>query len=270
MDQQFEVYNFKNPRPLTEKEIVILRTTSERFAKLASVNLSMQLGVDVQIEVDPKMVQKSFREFFDQIEVPSLCAVIDFDPLYEQLILRIEPTVSTTISLLLFGGHVESSKEVSHELTEIESSIMEGILVRLLGNLRESWSLLLAARPRLCYVENNPSAIQELPKESFWLQIHFEVNIGEVEGKMSLYFPHSFFDSMAEEISNSIPKDTTSILNRKILENLMIEKYESLHLTTVSFDEILHLKDGDTILCNAKEKRRLYKTVCDHKEKSKL
>jgi flagellar motor switch protein FliM len=260
MGQILEAYNFKKPRALTEKEIFTVRTTTETFARLVSVGLSIHLCVEVDVKVDPKIEQKSFRDFFDQIETPSIRALFNFDPLDDKLILQLSPSLSSTISLLSFGGHVEGTKAEIHDLSDMELSVMEGILVRLLGNLREAWSSHLDARPRLSYVETNPLSFHEIPRESFWLQIQMEIKMGEAEGALSLYFPQSFFDSFAEFESSFTKQISIQSINPKMAENLRIERYDAHQIKALSMEEILNLKIGDTIIHKTKERRLVYKT----------
>ena len=53
--------------------------------------------------------------------------------------MEFDPTITFSIIDRLFGGEGETLTE-NRELTDIELSVIEGIVIRILGNMREAWS----------------------------------------------------------------------------------------------------------------------------------
>ena len=110
----------------------------ETFARLTTTSLSAQLRSLVEVHV-ASVDQLTYEEFIRSIPNPTTLAVIDMDPLKGSAILEIDPAITFSIIDRLFGGQGEGAK-FTRELTDIEQSVMEGIIVRILGNLREAWS----------------------------------------------------------------------------------------------------------------------------------
>jgi len=76
--------------------------------------------------------QLTYEEFIRSIPTPTTLAIINMDPLRASALLEIDPSVTFSIIDRLFGGKGHGTK-VQRELTEIESSVMEGVIVRKRG-----------------------------------------------------------------------------------------------------------------------------------------
>ena len=78
---------------------------------------------------------------------------------------------------------------------------MEGIIVRVLGNLRESWSTVIDLRPRLGGIETNPQFAQIVPPSEMVILITLETKVGEVEGMMNLCIPYLTIEPIISKLS---------------------------------------------------------------------
>ena len=145
--RKIKIYDFKRPDKFSKEQIRTVSIMHETFARLTTTALSAQLRSLVQVHV-ASVDQLTYEEFIRSIPNPTTLAVINMDPLKGSAVLEIDPAITFSIIDRLFGGKVESSK-VSRDLTDIESSVMEGIVVRILGNMREAWSQVIDLRPRL-------------------------------------------------------------------------------------------------------------------------
>ena len=122
------------------------------------------------------------------------------DPLKGSAILEIDPAMTFSIIDRLFGGQGEGAK-FSRELTDIEQSVMEGIIVRVLGNLREAWSTVIDLRPRLGGIETNPQFAQIVPPTEMVVLVTLETKVGEVEGMMNLCIPYLTIEPIISKLS---------------------------------------------------------------------
>jgi len=90
--------------------------------------------------------QLTYDEFIRSLNTPTTLAVINMNPLNGYAIMEIDPAITFLIIDRIFGGIGDGTKS-QHELTDIEKSIMENIIIRMLGNLREAWTTVLDLRP---------------------------------------------------------------------------------------------------------------------------
>jgi flagellar motor switch protein FliM len=226
----------------------------ETFARLTTTALSAQLRALVSVHV-ASVDQLTYEEFIRSIPNPTTLAVINMDPLKGSAVLEIDPSITFTIIDKLFGGMGESSAKISRELTDIELSVMEGIIVRILGNLREAWSNVIDLRPRLGNIETNPQFAQIVPPNDMVVLITLETKVGEVEGMTNLCIPYITIEPVISKLSaqywySSIRKGVTdenmSIIQNR-LETVELPVVAEIGEVDISVQEVLDLSVGDVI-----------------------
>ena len=159
--RKIKIYDFKRPDKFSKEQIRTVSIMHETFARLTTTALSAQLRSMVHVHV-ASVDQLTYEEFIRSIPNPTTLGIINMDPLKGSSVLEIDPAITFTIIDRLFGGKGEGAK-VSRDLSDIEQSVMEGIIVRILGNLREAWSQVIDLRPRLGQIETNPQFAQIVP-----------------------------------------------------------------------------------------------------------
>ena len=169
----------------------ICRSRAAAYGRPAR-SLSASLRTLVHVHV-ASVDQLTYEEFIRSIPTTTTLAVVSMDPLKGQIILEIDPAVTFTIIDRLFGGAGEGTK-ITRELTDIEYSVMEGIIVKILGNLREAWTQVIDLRPRLSQIETNPQFAQIVPPTEMVVLVTLETKIGDVEGMMNLCIPYLTID----------------------------------------------------------------------------
>jgi len=197
--RKVKIYDFRRPDKFSKDQIRTLQMMHETFARLTTTALSAQLRALVSVHV-ASVDQLTYEEFIRSIPNPTTLAVINMDPLKGSAVLEIDPSITFTIIDKLFGGRGEQTK-ISRELTDIEQSVMEGIIVRILGNLREAWSNVIDLRPRLGNIETNPQFAQIVPPNDMVVLITLETKIGEVEGMTNLCIPYITIEPVISKLS---------------------------------------------------------------------
>jgi len=197
--RKVKIYDFRRPDKFSKDQIRTLQMMHETFARLTTTALSAQLRALVGVHVG-SVDQLSYEEFIRSIPNPTTLAVVNMDPLKGSAVLEIDPGITFTIIDRLFGGPGEPTK-ISRELTDIEMSVMEGIIVRILGNLREAWSSVIDLRPRLGNIETNPQFAQIVPPNDMVVLITLETKVGDVEGMTNLCIPYITIEPIISKLS---------------------------------------------------------------------
>ncbi|MCX7655648.1 MAG: flagellar motor switch protein FliM [Treponemataceae bacterium] len=251
--RKIKIYDFKRPDKFSKEQIRTVSIMHETFARLTTTSLSAYLRSMVHVHV-ASVDQLTYEEFIRSIPTPTTLAIINMDPLKGNAILEIDPAVTFSIIDRLFGGTGEGTK-VQHELTDIEQSVMEGIIVRILGNMREAWSQVIDLRPRLGQIDTNPQFAQIVPPSEMVVLVTLETKVGEVEGMMNFCIPYLTIEPIIGKLSaqywySSVRRGTTT-------ENLNIlkEKLSTVDITVVAevgriqipVRDVLSLKVGDVI-----------------------
>jgi flagellar motor switch protein FliM len=250
--RKIKIYDFKRPDKFSRKQIRMVSIMHEIFARLTTTSLSAQLRSMAHVHV-ASVDQLSYEEFIRCIPTPTTLAVINMDPLEGCALLEIDPDITFSIIERLFGGTGEGTKS-QHELTDIECGVMEGVIVRMLGNLREAWYRVIDLRPRLGQIDTNPQFAQIVPPNEMVVLVTLETKVGDVEGMINLCIPYLTVEPIMGRLSSSFwhssKKTTTStestllpIFDTSNILNTIRAEYPRVFL---SVEELQKLKTGDT------------------------
>lgn len=251
--KKVKIYDFKRPDKFSKDQIRTVQMMHETFARLTTTALSAKLRSMVSVHVQ-SVDQLTYEEFIRSIPNPTTLSLINMDPLKGSAILEVDPSITFTIIDRLFGGAGEHAK-LTRELTDIEMSVIEGIIVHILGNLREAWSTVIDLRPRLGTIETNPQFAQIVPPNEMVMLITLETKIGESEGMMNLCIPYITIEPIIQKLSaqywfSSIRRGESEINRSMIqsrLDNVQVQISVEIGTVNLSFQEIMGLKVGDII-----------------------
>ncbi|MCB1174230.1 MAG: flagellar motor switch protein FliM [Leptospiraceae bacterium] len=251
--KKVKIYDFRRPDKFSKDQIRTLQMMHETFARLTTTALSAQLRALVSVHVG-SVDQLTYEEFIRSIPNPTTLAVINMDPLRGSAVLEIDPSITFTIIDRLFGGPGEPTK-ISRELSDIELSVMEGIIVRILGNLREAWSTVIDLRPRLGNIETNPQFAQIVPPNDMVVLITLETKVGDVEGMTNLCIPYITIEPIISKLSAqywySSIRQGEADENRNIIQDRLDQVFIPLRCDVGAIDlplqQILNLQAGDVV-----------------------
>jgi flagellar motor switch protein FliM len=207
----------------------------------------------VQVHV-ASVDQLTYEEFIRSIPNPTTLAVINMDPLKGSAILEIDPAITFSIIDRLFGGQGEGTK-VTRDLTDIEQSVMESIIVRILGNMREAWSQVIDLRPRLGQIETNPQFAQIVPPTEMVVLVTLETKVGDVEGMMNFCIPYLTIEPIISKLSaqywySTVRRGaTTENLNilRDRLSTIAVTMVAEIGAMDLTVRDVLSLQAGDVV-----------------------
>ena len=251
--RKIKIYDFKRPDKFSKEQIRTISMMHETFARLTTTSLSAQLRSMVHVHV-ASVDQLTYEEFIRSIPTPTTLAVINMDPLKGNAILEIDPAVTFSIIDRLFGGTGEGTK-APHELTDIESSVMEGIIVRILGNMREAWTQVIDLRPRLGQIDTNPAFAQIVPPTDMVVLVTLETKVGDVEGMINFCIPYLTIEPIIGKLStqfwfSTVHRGTTTenltVLKEK-LSNVDVSVVAEIGKINLPVREVLALQVGDVI-----------------------
>ena len=251
--RKIKIYDFKRPDKFSKEQIRTVSIMHETFARLTTTALSAQLRALVQVHV-ASVDQLTYEEFIRSIPNPTTLGVINMDPLKGSAILEVDPAITFSIIDRLFGGKGEGTK-VSRDLTDIENSVMEGIIVRILGNMREAWSQVIDLRPRLGQIETNPQFAQIVPPTEMVVLVTLETKVGEVEGMMNFCIPYLTIEPIISKLSaqywySSVRRGaTTENLNilRDRLSTIAVTLIVEIGSMDLTVREVLGMQLGDVV-----------------------
>lgn len=251
--KRLKVYDFRRPDKFSKDQVRTLQMIHETFARLTTTSLAAQLRSLVQVNV-VSVDQLTYEEFTRSIPSPTTLGIVNMDPLKGSAVIEVDPAITFSIIDRLFGGKGETLK-INRELTDIEMSVIEGILVRLLGNFRESWANMTDLRPRLGNIETNPQFVGIVPPNTMVILTTFNTKIGEVEGMINFCIPYITIEPIIGKLSaqywysavnNNITTEHINFIKNQ-LNDIKLTVIAQLAETTLSFEDVSKLQAGDVI-----------------------
>jgi flagellar motor switch protein FliM/flagellar motor switch protein FliG len=194
-----KVYDFKRPDKFSKDQIRTLSIIHETMARSATTALSAMLRLNAHVHV-ALVDQMTYEEFLRSIPDPTTIAVIPVQPLKAAVVLEVDPTLSSAITERLFGGP-GMPLQSNRELTDIEGSVMGGVIERLLGCLQAAWSTVVDVKPRLAGIETRPGFAQVVHPNEMIVLVGFEAEIGGGKGMMNLVIPYLTIEPVIPRLS---------------------------------------------------------------------
>lgn len=251
--RKIKIYDFKRPDKFSKEQIRTVSIMHETFARLTTTSLSAQLRSLVHVHV-ASVDQLTYEEFIRSIPTPTTLAVINMDPLKGNAVLEIDPAITFSMIDRLFGGTGQGAK-VSRDLTDIEQSVMEGIIVRILANMREAWTQVIDLRPRLGQIETNPQFAQIVPPSEMVVLVTLETKVGEEEGMMNFCIPYLTIEPIISKLSSQFwfssvrRSSTTQYLGtlKEKLSDVDMDVVAEIGTINMPIRDVLALRVGDVV-----------------------
>jgi len=258
--RKIKIYDFKRPDKFSKEQLRTVSNMHETFARLTTTSLSAQLRSLVHVHV-ASVDQLTYEEFIRSIPTPTTLAVVNMDPLKGNAVLEIDPAITFCMIDRLFGGRGVTATNKNRDLTDIEQSVMEGIIVRILANMREAWTQVIDLRPRLGQIETNPQFAQIVPPSEMVVLITLETKVGDEEGMMNFCIPYLTIEPIISKLSSQFwfssvrRSSTTQYLGtlKEKLASVDMEVFAEVGSITLPVRDVLALKTGDVVrLSNTK------------------
>ncbi len=272
--RKIKIYDFKRPDKFSKEQIRTVQIMHETFARLTTTSLSAQLRSMVHVHV-ATVDQLTYEEFIRSIPTPTTLAVINMDPLKGNAVLEIDPAITFSMIDRLFGGTGAITGNKSRDLTDIEQSVMEGIIVRILANMREAWTQVIDLRPRLGQIETNPQFAQIVPPTEMVVLVTLETKVGEEEGMINFCIPYLTIEPIISKLSSqfwfsSVRRNATTqylgTLKEKI-STVDMDVVAEIGSINLPIRDVLGLRAGDIVkLSNNKVGDPLTLSVGDKKK----
>ncbi|MBD5433405.1 MAG: flagellar motor switch protein FliM [Treponema sp.] len=272
--RKIKIYDFKRPDKFSKEQIRTVQIMHETFARLTTTSLSAQLRSLVHVHV-ATVDQLTYEEFIRSIPTPTTLAVINMDPLKGNAVLEIDPAITFSMIDRLFGGTGVVTGNKSRDLTDIEQSVMEGIIVRILANMREAWTQVIDLRPRLGQIETNPQFAQIVPPTEMVVLVTLETKVSEEEGMINFCIPYLTIEPIISKLSSqfwfsSVRRSSTTqylgTLKEKI-STVDMDVVAEIGSINVPIRDVLSLRAGDVVkLSNTKVNDQLTLNIGDKKK----
>src|SRR5579862_4176290 len=172
-----QVYDFRRTDRIAKDQLRTIHLLHENFARSLASNLSAYLRSYVVVNL-VSVEQLSFNEFTQSLPSPTCLIALSMKPYDGSAVLEINPALVFPILEMLLGGTGKTPTHMDREITDIEQSIMEGLLRVILNDLRQAWMAVAAIDFAIEGQETEPQMLQVLAQNEAVVAIGIEVRIG--------------------------------------------------------------------------------------------
>ncbi len=251
--KKIKIYDFRRPSKFSKDQLHTLQVIHDTYARALSTFLSAQLRMPVQMEV-LSVEQLTYDEFMRSIPNPTILNICSFYPLEGNIIIEINPNLGFALLDRLLGGQGQAPSKI-RSLTEIEATVMDRIVQRMLTYFAEPWEGIIEIEPSLERVESNPQFTQLVSPAEVMMIISIETKLGDVLGMINICIPflvlepimdklsvHFYYSSSSQKRS---PENMSLIQNK--LETTRIPIRAVLGGNSITVQDLLELSVGDVI-----------------------
>lgn len=266
----------------SNNQLQTLRTLHENFTRLLNNSLSVYLRTRVEATI-VSIEQISYGDFIASIGIPSILSIYSMDPLPGSGIVQVDLNLVFSIIDRLLGGPGWFPQKL-RDLTDIERTLMQRFMARMLNSYRESWNYLLTLSLKIEALDSNPQFIPRIiPLEQIVAYVSMELKVGDMTGVMNFCLPYLVLQSISTQLTDfqwsptviagrGMTEEDVLQLARNV-ERATVDVEVELGKTTVSLRDLVALQPGDVVVfdkptdaalvarINEREKFRVYPGV---------
>ena len=190
-------YDFRRPDRIPKEQLRSIHLMHDFLAR----NLASSLGAYLRAYITVSLVsveQISFGEFQQYLPTPTSIANVGMRPMDGNAVLELNPSLVFPMLNVMLGGSGEQTSGEIRELTEIESSIIEGVMKIVLHDLKEAWAPITEIDFSIEGTETQPQLMQILSPNEAVVAIGFEITMGDSRGMMNLGIPSIMVKMMGQ------------------------------------------------------------------------
>ena len=250
---KLKVYDFKRPDKFSKDQLRAIQMIHESFARQMTTVLSTLIRSIVSAEV-ASVEQLAYEEFVNYMVQPTVIGMIEMHPFEGSMLIEINPALVFTMIDRMLGGKGTFTGNI-RELTDIEKTVIERVIMRILELLEDSWSTVVDVRFRFESMESNPFFVQICSPSDMVLVVIMKLRVSDVEGMVSLCFPYFLIEPIMDRLSSQQWFASTSHkaddeirtwLNNSVMQVKMPMAMELGH-TVLSLADVYSLQPGDVI-----------------------
>ncbi|KAA3648373.1 MAG: flagellar motor switch protein FliM [Chloroflexi bacterium] len=261
-DKRVRAYNFWSPNRFSKEQIKAIELLHEDLAERLSSSLPSFIRTEFRARV-VHMEQGKFGDFLKDMSEEALFHLISLAPLPSYMITTISSDISTLLLEYQLGGGENKAKK-DHKLTDIDRSLIKGIVSQMLNDIKAAWTKVAAIEPVLEDSTANHRWVQMMMGNDRILMITFEVEVQGVTGAMSMYLPFKTIKPIMKALSPHVVlagkrQQRVNESNQEELQESLMKVTLPLRVflgsTQLTVNDFLEMQPGDVLRLNTSVNR---------------
>jgi flagellar motor switch protein FliM len=248
-----KAYDFRRPDRISKDQLRAIHSLHENFARSLASSLSAYLRAYVAVNL-VSVEQLSFMEFSQCLPSPSCLVSLGLHPYEGKAVLEINPGLVFPIIEMLLGGGTRATPKISREITEIEQSVLDGMIRITLQDLKTAWHAVTPLEFTIEAHETEPQLLRILAPNEAVVAVSLEVRLGENSGMMNIGIPsivikmlRSKFDQQwSIRKSESTEKEQAQVL--RLVSTAQMQLDGRLDGPTIRVEDLMEIQDDDVLM----------------------
>jgi flagellar motor switch protein FliM len=247
-----EAYDFRRPDRIAKDQLRSIHQLHENFARSLASSLSAYLRAYVVVNL-VSVEQLSFLEFSQCLPTPGCLVSLGLTPYEGNAVLEINPALVFPILEMLLGGVAKSTLKITREITEIEQSILDGLVRIVLHDLNSAWGPVTSLEFKLESYETDPQLLQILAPNEAVVAVGMEVRIGDTSGMMNIGIPSIIVKMLRQRFDQQWSVRKSESTGEEQMRVLRILQSAQLHLDgriegpTLTVEDLIDLQENDVL-----------------------
>ncbi len=238
-------------------QLQTLRTLHDNFTRLLNNSLSVYLRTRVEATV-VSIDQITYGDFISSIGIPSILSIFSMDPLPGSGMVQVDLNLVFSVIDRLLGGPGWYPQKL-RDLTDIERTLMQRFMARMLNSYREAWNYLLTLSLKIEALDSNPQFIPRIiPLDQIVAFVTCELKVGDMSGVMNFCLPYQVLQQIGVQLSDfqwspsiaagrGMTEEDIAQLARNV-ERAPVDVRVELGKTVVSLRDLIALQPGDLVM----------------------
>jgi flagellar motor switch protein FliM len=253
-------YDFRAPKKLTKERMKILDSIFDNYARLLSSYFTGLLRLYCKVALVSIEEQKYF-EFNNALPDYVMMGIVNLTIKDDDLddvttILQLSNSISYIMIDRLLGGKGEHT-DSERDFTEIEVSVMSGIIKSMSNMFQQPWENYVELIPKLSKIETNSRVISSIGHDDTMIIAVLEVHVNEIKSIISVCIPALELDGVMQKyatfnVRNTKKSDAAREEERKdsimnTLSQSLLNVTAVLGETNLDMLDVMNLQAGDII-----------------------
>jgi flagellar motor switch protein FliM len=247
-------YDFRRPERVSKEQLKGLQSLFEAFSREVSIILPPFLRTVVRVDL-VSIDQLTYDEFILSVGRPTSLTIINMAPLDGNAVLEMSLDMVFPIVDRVLGGQGAALPE-PREMTEIESRIVNRLVLMMLDCLTRSWEQLIEFKLNVVAQESDPLIVQIVGGSEMVILVGYEVHVGDRTGQMNMCIPLMVLNPVLDQIvqQTHYRRSIADTLAQQVLTQLQhVVKKASVPVdailgrATLSLEDVSKLQVGDIV-----------------------
>jgi len=177
-------YDFRRPVKLSRENSRTLQIAFETFARQASTVMTSALRTVCQFQL-VLGEQLTYHEYIDTLPDPSYLTVFSIDPVKQPAVLHMPLQATMACVDHLLGGP-GTKDQPERPLTDLEAVVVQGLVDRLVSEVRYAFTSFVEVTPVITGVEYSPQLAQVAAASDAMVVARMLLQLGPVDHDVSL------------------------------------------------------------------------------------